>query len=111
MQKLHLQANGFFSNANNSFFKLAHLIFKLNFFKLARNLNFLNKLTSATVWVDKGLQRKHANAVTNVHFKCNVIWYVQSDGLAMGASLPVILANVYETVSGITPKIRAVKIS
>ena len=26
-------------------------------------------------------------AVTNVHFKCNGIWYVQSDGLAMAASL------------------------
>ena len=34
-------------------------------------------------------------AVTNVHFKCNGIWYVQSDGLAMGASLAVILANVW----------------
>ena len=34
-------------------------------------------------------------AVTNVHFKCNGIWYVQSDGLAMGASLAVILAIVW----------------
>ena len=34
-------------------------------------------------------------AVTNVHFKCNGIWYEQSDGLAMGASLAVILANVW----------------
>ena len=34
-------------------------------------------------------------AVTNVHFKCNGIWYVQSRGLAMGASLAVILANVW----------------
>ena len=34
-------------------------------------------------------------AVTNVHFKCNGIWYVQSDGPAMGASLAVILANVW----------------
>ena len=33
-------------------------------------------------------------AVTNVRFKCNGIWYVQSDGLTMGASLAVILANV-----------------
>ena len=33
-------------------------------------------------------------AVTNVHFKCNGICYVQSDGLAMGASLAVILVNV-----------------
>ena len=35
-------------------------------------------------------------AVTNVLFKCNGIWYVQSDGLAMGASLAVILANVWK---------------
>ena len=34
-------------------------------------------------------------AVTIVHFKCNGIWYVQSDRLAMGASLAVILANVW----------------
>ena len=34
-------------------------------------------------------------AVTNVHFMCNRIWYVQSDGLAMGASLAVILSNVW----------------
>ena len=30
--------------------------------------------------------------VTNVLFKCNRIWYVKSDDLAMGASLAVILA-------------------
>ena len=34
-------------------------------------------------------------AVTNVHFKCNGIWYVQSDGLAMGASLAVILEGSF----------------
>ena len=34
-------------------------------------------------------------AVTNVHFKCNGIWYAQSEDLAMGASLAVILANVW----------------
>ena len=33
--------------------------------------------------------------VTNVLFKCTAIWYVQSDGLAMGASMAVILANVW----------------
>ena len=33
-------------------------------------------------------------AVTNVHFKCNSIWFVQSDGQANDASLPVIPANV-----------------
>ena len=34
-------------------------------------------------------------AVTHIHFKCNGIWYVQSDGLAMGSPLAVILANVW----------------
>ena len=34
-------------------------------------------------------------AVTNAHFKCNGIWNAESDGLAMGASLAVILANVW----------------
>ena len=41
-------------------------------------------------------------AVIIVHFKCNDTWYVQKDGLAMGASLPIILAKrwlkVYESV-------------
>ena len=32
-------------------------------------------------------------AVSEVHFKCNGLWYVQKDGLAMGFSLAVILAN------------------
>ena len=31
-------------------------------------------------------------AVTNVHSMCNKMWYTQSDGLAMGASLAVILS-------------------
>ena len=34
-------------------------------------------------------------ALTNVHFKCNKMWYTQSDGFAMGASLAVILANLW----------------
>ena len=34
-------------------------------------------------------------AVTNVHFKCNEFWYCQKDRLAMGASLAVILANLW----------------
>ena len=34
-------------------------------------------------------------AVSKVHFKCNVLWYVQKDGLAMGASLAVKLANLW----------------
>ena len=33
--------------------------------------------------------------VTSFHFKCNGIWYVQSDGLDMGASLAVVLANLW----------------
>ena len=34
-------------------------------------------------------------AVTNVHFKCNKMWYTQLDGLAMGASLAVLLENLW----------------
>ena len=34
-------------------------------------------------------------AVSKVYFKCNDSWYVQIDGLAMGASLAVILANLW----------------
>ena len=34
-------------------------------------------------------------AVSKVYFKCYDIWYVQIDGLAMGASLAVILANLW----------------
>ena len=34
-------------------------------------------------------------AVSKVHFKCNGLWYVQKDGLAMGASLAVFLANLW----------------
>ena len=34
-------------------------------------------------------------AVSKVYFKCNDSWYVQVDGLAMGASLAVILANLW----------------
>ena len=34
------------------------------------------------------------HAVTDVYLKCNGIWYVQSDCLAMGALLAEILANV-----------------
>ena len=33
-------------------------------------------------------------AVSKVYFKCNDSWYVQIDGLAMGASLAVFLANL-----------------
>ena len=34
-------------------------------------------------------------AVINVNFKCNENWYCQKDGLPMGASLAVILANLW----------------
>ena len=34
-------------------------------------------------------------AVSKVYFKCNDLWYVQVDGLAMGASLAVKLANLW----------------
>ena len=40
-------------------------------------------------------------AVSQVHFMCNETWYIQRDGLAMGAFLAVIFANLclkqYET--------------
>ena len=34
-------------------------------------------------------------AVSKVHFKCNGLWYVQEDDLTMGASLAVILVNLW----------------
>ena len=34
-------------------------------------------------------------AVTNVHFKCNRMWYTQSGGLARPTSLVVIFANLW----------------
>ena len=34
-------------------------------------------------------------AVSEVHFKCSDLWYVQKVSLAMGASLAVILANLW----------------
>ena len=34
-------------------------------------------------------------AVNNLHFKCNESWYCQKDRLAMGASLAVILTNIW----------------
>ena len=44
----------------------------------------------------RGTMKKLLNmAVSNVHFKCNGLWYVQKDGLAMGASLAVILGNLW----------------
>ena len=43
----------------------------------------------------KTMKRLLNMAVSQVHFKCNETWCVQKDGLAMGASLAVILANLW----------------
>ena len=43
----------------------------------------------------KTMKRLLNMAVNLVHFKCNETWYVQKDGLAMGASLAVVLANLW----------------
>ena len=43
----------------------------------------------------KTMKRLLNMAVSQVHFKCNETWYGQKDGLAMGASLAVILANFW----------------
>ena len=43
----------------------------------------------------KTMKRLLNMAISQVHFKCNETWYVQKDGLAMGASLAVILANLW----------------
>ena len=43
----------------------------------------------------KTMKRLLNMAVSQVHFKCNETWYVQKDGLAKGASLAVILANLW----------------
>ena len=34
-------------------------------------------------------------AVTDVYFMCDCRWYIQTDGVAMGSSLAVILANIW----------------
>ena len=34
-------------------------------------------------------------ALSKVHFNCNGLWYVQKDGLSMGASFAVKLANLW----------------
>ena len=43
----------------------------------------------------KTMKKLHNLAVSKVHFKCNGLWYVQKDGLVMGASLAVILVNLW----------------
>ena len=45
--------------------------------------------------IQRATVKKPSNmAVSKVYFKCNDSWYVQVDGLAKGASLAVILANL-----------------
>ena len=44
----------------------------------------------------KTLKRLFNMAVSQVHFKSKETWYDQKDGLAMGASLAVILANLWQ---------------
>ena len=43
----------------------------------------------------KTMKRLLELAVPNVYFKSNESWYCQKDGLAMGASLAVFLANLW----------------
>ena len=43
----------------------------------------------------KTIKRLLNRAVSQVHFKCKETWYVQKDGMAMGASLSVSLANLW----------------
>ena len=43
----------------------------------------------------KTMKKLQNLVVSKVHFKCNGLWYVQKDGLTMGASLAVILANLW----------------
>ena len=43
----------------------------------------------------KTMKRLLHMAVNHVHFMCNEIWYVQRGGFAMGATLVVILANLW----------------
>ena len=41
------------------------------------------------------MKRLLNTAVSKIYFKCNDSWYVLFGGLAMGASLAVILANLW----------------
>ena len=58
----------------------------------------------------KTMKRLLNMAVSQIHFKCNETWYAQNDGLPMGASFAINLANLWlkqcETaLSGDTPEI------
>ena len=59
----------------------------------------LNNCTPVTRYVPEIPRSAMKNllrlAVANVHFKCIKMWYTQSDGLEMGASLAVTLANMW----------------
>ena len=57
-----------------------------------RELYSINLVPDIPRYAMKGLLKLK---VTNVHFKYNWIWYVQSDSLAMCGSLSVILSNVW----------------
>ena len=43
----------------------------------------------------KTMKRLLNMLVSQVHFKCNESWYNRKDGLAMGASLAVVFANLW----------------
>ena len=43
----------------------------------------------------KTMKKLQNLAVSKVHFICNGLWYVEKDGLAMGASLAVMLAKLW----------------
>ena len=43
----------------------------------------------------KSMKRLLNKSVIQVHFKCKETWYIQKYGLAVGASLAVILANLW----------------
>ena len=66
--------------------------------KVSRVLNFsFHKFSKImTLEIQRATMKRLLNmAVSKVYFKCNDSWYVQVDGLAMGASLAQILANLW----------------
>ena len=81
------------------------LIVSLNFKSLYTNVlvgdtieNLLEELYSSNEVPEirrSALKSLLRLAITNVYFKCNKIWYIQSDGLAMGNSLAVISAILW----------------
>ena len=61
----------------------------------AQNQNKENEQVNPPETSSKTMKKLMNLAVKKIHFKCNGLWYVQKDGLAMGASLAVILANLW----------------